>query len=329
MKATRCEVSSSHHPFLTTRKEDQMKKFITTFALLAMTTQLRAENVSVWILAGQSNQAEFAYATDPMNVLERHVLQPNDDIFYRPTSLPLQSLAPLTLKNEVRFGPELSFGRHLQFYFPEKIAIIKYAIGSTSLENDWDPVTGERYALMMNRVIFTMNYLESLGHTPKIKGFNWIQGEEDARVAAFAPNYASNLEQMFNAVRSDFADSELPIVLARINAPGRPYRHIVRDAQVQVAESMHDVTWLDTDSLPLRDNVHYSAKGQYTLGKEFAEAYVRPDPFNPSTVNWWENYSPTNPWRNQSAVVPEPVSIALVVGFVVGFVVFFFAKRTR
>lgn len=281
-----------------------MKKSLLTLASMMVASPVYADNIGVYIIAGQSNASGFAQTTDPMSTFERRVLAPNDDVYYRPTTGQVQDLQPVENHGAMTFGPELSFGNYIPFRSAERVAIVKYAVGSTDLEEDWDPDTGSMYALMMNRTLSTLNYLESLGHSPTIKGFNWIQGEEDARVQNYALNYESNLEDLFNSVREDLSDPTLPIVLARINAPGRLYRDLVRDAQVEVAESMEGISWIDTDSLPLRDAVHYSGKGQYELGKDFAEAYgvphsgIRP----PANV----------PWQNQSAIVPEPSTVSLL-----------------
>jgi hypothetical protein len=168
------------------------------------------------------------------------------------------------------FGPELSFGRTLADGRPgERVALVKYARGGTSLAAHWDPDTGPYFRRFRETVTGAMRELHELGYAPEIRGLVWMQGEEDAGHAEQAAAYAENLSRLVDAVRTIAGDEDLPVVIGRINAPQRRFREPVRRAQDEAGAGPHAAV-VSTDDLPLRDAAHYSAEGQLALGRRFA-----------------------------------------------------------
>ena len=225
--------------------------------------------IDVYIIAGQSNAEGFAF-TDDLPPHLTWMQSPQNDITYRASTGTVTTLRPVLRQERLTMGPELTFGRTIKDANPgHDVAIIKYAVGSTSLETSWDPNTGTRYAGLMTRLGSTLSYLNQTGRSPNIKGLLWMQGEEDARWENMALNYRANLEELVVSLREDI-QADLPIIIGQINAPGRPYRQMIRDAQQDI--DMEGVRTIYTDDLPLQDKVHYGAVGQVALGIRFAAA---------------------------------------------------------
>jgi hypothetical protein len=94
-------------------------------------------------------------------------------------------------------------------------------------------------------------------------------------------SYETNLQNLIAAIRDDFnGGSEMPFVIGRSNSflqtlSNYPYIDMVRDAQVDVANSDPAGAWINGDDLSrYPDDVHYDAAGQLELGRRFANAYL-------------------------------------------------------
>jgi hypothetical protein len=100
------------------------------------------------------------------------------------------------------FGPEITFGRTIADEFPaENFALIKYAVGGTDLENEWDPAgPGPQYTAFRNTVSNGLAALQSGGNTTEIIGMLWTQGERDAR-QGYHDEYEANLNAFIADLR--------------------------------------------------------------------------------------------------------------------------------
>lgn len=252
--------------------------------LFVLCGQGTAGPISVYFLAGQSNASGYAPAWGVADQM---------DVIYRPTRGVLRFLGPV----DNTMGPEVFLGRTLTDA-GDRVAIVKYAIGGTDMD-DWDPVTGQRFAGLVTRMNSTLGALVAQGYTPTVRGGFWMQGEEDALTLPLASAYGGNLTELLAAFRRNWGQ-DLPVGIGRINAPYRPYRDLVRQAQEEAADAR---TWVwDTDDLPLMDRVHYSEVGQMMLGNRLAAGGI-----------YWRHAIGLEPW--QGAAVPEPSTWQLLGGF--------------
>ena len=198
------------------------------------------------------------------------------------------------------FGPEVSFGYALNELFPDDdIYLIKYGLTSQNLAVNWKPDgTGAVYNAFKLRVDTALANLVASGKSPVISGMIWMQGESDAMEHAYATEYQSNLTNFITQVRSDFSTPQLPFVIGRINTSaywGTPADNaLVRDAQVEVANQMANVSWINTDDIPTwkpgenPSDDHYSSQGQLILGTRFAYEF-NPVPL-PQVVLFEDNF---------------------------------------
>lgn len=108
------------------------------------------------------------------------------------------------------FGPELGMAERIdEANLTKPIYFIKYAQGSTDLENDWKSTSrgtpGVLYEGFVEYAHNALNKIESMGLIPRVKAFCWMQGEDDASNYAMTLNYEANLEYLINDIRSEFS----------------------------------------------------------------------------------------------------------------------------
>jgi hypothetical protein len=256
-----------------------------------------ASQIDLYIIAGQSNAVGWC-SVDQLPPHLEWMKQPQTDILWRNTAGSFTSLQPLVTPYGTTFGPELTMGRTLKDANPgQDLLLLKQAAGSTSLAGPWNSNGGAQYNRLLFRLGITVNYLETHGHDVNIKGLAWIQGEEDSKWESMGMSYEQNLQAFVESVREDI-QADLPIVIARINAPTTPFRDLVRDAQQNI--DILGVKTIDTDDLPLQDKVHYSGVGQVALGIRLASAFEDAS----------HELPPSGPILLQR-VVPEPSGIIL------------------
>jgi hypothetical protein len=252
--------------------------------LVVAAVPARAE-IKVFLMAGQSNMVGAGYTYQlkaPYNAT-----QPDVKIWnYTGSWISLSPSYEGTIDSDRdgRFGPEVTFGYTINNLFPnDDIYLVKYAVNGTTLSYDWDPNrTDGLYNTLKTRVTAALGNLTSTGHTYTIAGMLWMQGETDAKDYSAANAYQANLEEFITKVRTDFSASDMKFVIGRISPPWATYTGKVRAAQEAVAAKMTNVSWFNTDDLPImsatQPNYHYSSAGQVELGIRFANQFAVPEP---------------------------------------------------
>lgn len=182
------------------------------------------------------------------------------------------------------FASEIKLGRVLADVLPEDVYIIKFGIGSTNLAQHWSAtIPGPLYEELCRIMNEALGCLEDLGRKPKLSGFFWMQGEKDGANVNHANNYENNLSKFIEQLRIDFDEPELPFIIGRLNAElhHAPFLNIseanltmIRHAQEMIAVNIPHVTFVDTDHVPLKEDYHFSARGQVVLGMDFACTYL-------------------------------------------------------
>ena len=233
--------------------------------------QFDPKPLKVFVLAGQSNMmGQYAYNADLPAELQGHqpaVLLRHNGVW--------TVLKPGHGVSSTQFGPEVTFGHDMDAAWGNAdIALVKYAVGATTLAVDWNSQTpGTLYNNLLTTVNAAMGEL-SAGYDAELTGMIWMQGESDGLNAAYAAAYEDNLRNFIESVREDFGVEDLPFVLAQISeAAAWTYGDDVRQAQLAVGNSMFNTRVFSTADLPLYSN-HYTAAGQMELGSRFATAML-------------------------------------------------------
>ncbi len=116
--------------------------------------------------------------------------------------------------------------------------------------------------------------------------FIWMQGEADAK-AGYGEVYRASLKGLIEQLKQDLGRSNLNVVIGRLSDAGMdngrfPHWTMIRDIQVDLAETLPRAAWVNTDDLntgihkgkEMVDGVHYSVEGYKILGQRFAEKAI-------------------------------------------------------
>ncbi|WPJ96318.1 sialate O-acetylesterase [Coraliomargarita algicola] len=118
--------------------------------------------------------------------------------------------------------------------------------------------------------------------------FVWMQGERDAK-EAHGDVYAQSLRGLLQQLANDLGRQDIHVVIGRLSDYDLtnekfPHWTMVREALIEVAESVAHGTWVDTDDLNdgvnqdgqiIENDLHYSVEGYEVFGRRLAEAAIR------------------------------------------------------
>ncbi|MBD3265290.1 sialate O-acetylesterase [bacterium] len=184
-----------------------------------------------------------------------------------------------------QFGPEVTLAHELAAKYPrQKILLIKYAVGGTSLlawAPEWSKERADITKNAGNGPLYAnlFRFLERGIRDKNIvyKGILWMQGERDAKFPAAAAEYAENFRALVQSLREDLDAPKLPFLYGIVNPPAANYPGLadVRKAQQAFEKTVPMAKMIDTDDLAKRsDNLHYNTEGQMEMGRRFANAYL-------------------------------------------------------
>lgn len=264
-----------------------------------------ATEVDVYLFGGQSNmvgQGIIEELTEDQKVIP-------DDVYYWQDGefkpLVLGAFPTANRRRPERFGPEISFAQHIVADRP--VYIVKYGNGGKALHHGWhkkdwaggapvgntvnfypgeftkDRVKGALYQIMIKHYQSAIANLVEQGLTPVVKGFLWMQGEQDSLHEVSAAEYAESLERLHRRVKEDLQVDSLILAFGQVlpdpeTVQQYPYRASIReemrlaDGRSGSPKAIAEVFMVSTDNCPLRaDKVHYNTEGIYQLGINFAE----------------------------------------------------------
>lgn len=266
--------------------------------------------LSLFVLAGQSNMSGRGALSAAQKA--EHVYVFGNDYRWKEAREPIDSaegqVDEVSADRNAGLGPGLAFALRLAELQPGKrIGLIPCAKGATTLF-EWERRLGEDtlYGSCLKRV-------RAASLMGQVSGVLFFQGEWDAfdsqSDAPLAPvhvppnklpgsrvpfererfsgrpslNHVSHdrwkdmFEDLVDSLRSDLRDPALPVVFARIGTHKNPERYVHwQDVQRQQDEvSLPHVTMIETDDLTLADTVHFDTASYVTIGRRFAEGYVR------------------------------------------------------
>lgn len=280
--------------------------------LLGQAAAVRAEpELLVYLVAGQSNADGRALTSQ----LPSGLKTPNAAVpfYYRSynyntgvysTLRPGSAGSPAA--QNAAFGPEVTFGATLADWtatnHPEdKIAIIKYAKGGSSLHTDWKAdgtasatADGAEYKIFQSTVTAGLAAFDAdnalSGYSTRIAGIIWVQGESDQ---GDYTRYAANLTTFITDIRANYG-ADLPFYFSALSDnreanTGTGFDGL-RAAQAQVASSVTGAYLINTDDAAYvigSDGIHFTASGQQALGNAFARSVIAsavPEPSSAATL---------------------------------------------
>jgi hypothetical protein len=174
------------------------------------------------------------------------------------------------------FGPEMTTANLIsrKCYGGGPVGVFKFAVGATDLWNQWNPNHPYLYPEMLSALSNAMTVLpRETGHTGRVAGVFWTQGESDALAGTnAAAAYGTNLQNFVVTLRRHFGQPRLPFVYGRILPQWRNSQG-VRDAQQALTNTLHDVFMANADDL-LTPTLHYDNDGTMMLGNRYAEGFA-------------------------------------------------------
>ena len=189
--------------------------------------------------------------------------------------------------NSSEMGIEYGIASVLNEVYADKFALLRYAMGGSSLIVDWYPRTlwefepshfmahrGYCYRVWSETVAKGLNRLIEAGYRPHVKAMVWMQGEADADMEHAAIRYANNLRALVDCVRAELRDDQLPVVIGEIatETEKHPWSDVVRAAQKQVADEDENIHLVTTKDIPIgSDGAHFDGISDLRLGKRFGE----------------------------------------------------------
>ncbi|MBO5722235.1 MAG: sialate O-acetylesterase, partial [Lentisphaeria bacterium] len=241
----------------------------------------------LWLLAGQSNMADSAFRPSPTPIepmVHGFYMDNTWNIAQDPLHDTTRAAAPVHGGNpanpprkERGAGPGRAFGNVMFQFTGVPQGLIACAHGGTSLEQ-WAPSKKHLKGNSLYGALYER--LQYLGG--RVAGVLWYQGCNSTNTSGKAAAFARDTRKVFNALRKDCNDPELPIVFAQlasyISAPDcqRPSENWlkVRNDQYVMAQKLANTACVPTIDLPLADTIHISADAADTLGKRMAEAML-------------------------------------------------------
>ena len=281
-------------------------KFISKFLLIFFISylssysqiQLSEDKINVFILAGQSNMAGAANASNltKLDIKDLENAQRNISFVNNGNkSIPLNVTTPPAWKRkkfqlDSCFGPEIFFGIELSKKHPnKKFLFIKRSQGGTSLYGCWNPNWTKEKAQYIGELNKPKLFYELINDVDRelskydksdyqIMGMLWVQGESDSS-QKWGPlpseSYADNLTNLIKSSRLKFKSSQMQFMIMQVGSEK------IGEAMKQVSKQLKNVTFIaqnkDISSynfLPrLQDNIHYNYFGMKKIGILFSNNF--------------------------------------------------------
>ncbi len=270
---------------------------LTLVALAFMTNgSTFAEEVTrVFLFAGQSNMvgsdANAERIDDYPNF--KGVGEPQKDVLcsYLLGNGDESSKGWVPLKPLRSFGPEVTFARRVRQQVQFPIAIIKSAVGGTTIAFDWNPDAPDKgqklYPRTLQLIRESLQELDKRGVCYRLEAVMWHQGENDMLDRNLYKQYADGLTKLVARLRADLKAPELKWYIAEVSEKGiwgmdhRSNLGILRQQQEQVLKADPLLRWVPTSHLAFevmgsgQPHYHFGTQGQLQMGDAFAAAYLR------------------------------------------------------
>jgi acetyl esterase/lipase len=230
----------------------------------------KKKDVWVFMMAGQSNMAGRGFVEPQDTIPSERILtiNKNKDI--------ILAKEPLNINEPWMKGLDcgVAFASQLLKQIPDNVSIllIPTAVGGTSL-NQWLGDSTCREVQLLS------NFHEKIDRAKKqgeIKGILWHQGESDANKNGIL-HYKENLTLLFNEFREYAGNKSLPIFIGELGTYRNSTMWMKINNEIKKYTLTDDNSYLiGTSDLTQRgDMLHFDAKSQRTLGKRFANEYIK------------------------------------------------------
>jgi len=196
--------------------------------------------------------------------------------------------------NMVGLKPDESFNPSINEKFGiDNVITVKYAKGSQPIRRwykNWKPLEGNipkadpyLYDSLMTKVNLAIKNKKIATVT-----FIWMQGERDARKKN-GEVYKRSLLGLYKQLCDDLGRKDVNFIIGRLSDfdmmnENWPHWTMIREIQVNVAESSPRFDWINTDDLndgvnragkDIKNDLHMAADGYIIMGKRFADKAIK------------------------------------------------------
>jgi len=170
------------------------------------------------------------------------------------------------------------------------IAIIKSAIGGSTVAFDWNPDAPEKglklYPRTLKLIQESLRELDRRGVRYHIEGVMWHQGENDMLDRKLNAHYAEGLTRLIAQFRKDLHAPDLKWFIGEVSEKGiwgmdnRSNLAILRQQQDEAMKADPLLRWVPTSHLAFevmgsgQPHYHFGTQGQLQMGEAFAGAYL-------------------------------------------------------
>jgi hypothetical protein len=195
------------------------------------------------------------------------------------------------LKPLSSFGPELTFTRRVRQHTSFPIAIIKSAVGGTTIAHDWNPDAPQHgqqlYPRTLGLIRDSLKELDDRGVRYRLEAVVWHQGENDMLDRDLSKQYADGLANLVARLRTDLKAPDLKWYIGEVSEKGiwgmdhRGQLGILRQQQERVMMADPLLRWVPTSHLAFevmgngQPHYHFGTQGQLQMGEALADAYLR------------------------------------------------------
>ncbi len=262
------------------------KKFLLCLSLHLFTITAQAEQIDLFIMAGQSNMQ--GWRSDAAQYpIDRQNLDTKIPFYFKALNYSSSNDNWQTLNSQLghfkqgHFGPEVSFARALK-RANLNLAIFKYSSGSSSIKTEWKaPGHRGQYDDMVVHLKHAIQQLENQGHIVVPQAFVWIQGESDANNPQLAQEYYWHLKKLLTHLRNNvLRQPDLPVILSVDEQhPRVQLQPQIVDAQLKLSYEDKTITFVSMHGLEKSDVTHLTAKGTIAQGKRLYQTYINQLPY--------------------------------------------------
>ena len=248
-------------------------KYILYLFLHIFTFTIHAEQIDLFIMAGQSNmqgwRSDAAEYPPDVSFQDSNIPFYFEALHYGSSHKQWGTLGPqIGHFQKGHFGPEVSFARALLGANMDP-AVFKYSSGGSSIKNDWKaPGQNGLYDDMVRNIYKAIHELRNQGHTVVPRAFVWIQGESDADSPQLANEYYWRLKNLLMHLRATVLKvPDLPVILSVDEQhPRVQLQPEIVEAQKQLANEDPSITFMSMNGLEKYDVTHLTAKGTIISG---------------------------------------------------------------
>ena len=286
-----------------------LRSTVVVYTILCASIGTQADELDVYILTGQSNSLgttelegdDFSPGTHPADA-QTHFFWSNPsaigsanpdtivllgDSGGKIKSLQMQQGARVNPKT---WGPEIGMARTMFDSGKTNVMLIKVSRGGGG-NGFWIPKTGHMANHLLKQIDVALLAAKNAGHTFKIKGFMYLQGESNNGKEAEVAN--ARLQTLIDAIQTHInpryanAASDMYTVIGEIAAStSNPSRIKTTELQRTLAAGSPRVGFIQTHDLVLKkDHLHFGKESKLEIGRRYADAFNSRDwDENPSRI---------------------------------------------